>query len=164
MVKVDSLAQAVFVDMFGSPGINPNGYQVAPMVDLVDPERPITYGILKPGEEVRGGVPYVRVVDMVDGSIDAAGLRRTSPVISRSTSDLYFDDVTCSCRIRGHVGRLAIVDDDVAGANITQDTARLAICGAEPTYVLECLRSVEVQRWLASLPKVRPSGASTSPT
>jgi type I restriction enzyme S subunit len=153
LATLDTLSQAIFIDMFGSPGVNPNGFPVAPMIDLVDPERPITYGILKPGEDFPGGVRYVRVVDMVDGSIDPAGLRRTTPDISARyrRSILRSGDLLLS--IRGHVGRLAIVQSEVSGANITQDTARLAITGAEPTYVLECLRSVEIQRWMAVFTK-----------
>jgi type I restriction enzyme S subunit len=51
--------------------------------------------------------------------------------------------------IRGHVGRLATVPSELEGANITQDTARLAIVGASPIYVRECLRHIGLQRWMA---------------
>lgn len=149
LAKLDTLSQAIFIDMFGSPGMNPKGYEVAPMIELVDSQRPITYGILKPGAHVPDGVPYVRVVDMVDRSVEVASLRRTTPRISAQykRSVLLEGDLLLS--IRGHVGRLAMVPSKVAGANITQDTARLAITGAEPAYVLECLRSTEIQRWMA---------------
>jgi type I restriction enzyme S subunit len=46
-----------------------------------------------------------------------------------------------------------MVEADVAGANITQDTARLAITGASPIYVLECLRSSELQMWMETFTK-----------
>ena len=46
-----------------------------------------------------------------------------------------------------------MVDPDVAGANITQDTARLAITEANPTFVLESLRSTSLQRWMAVFTK-----------
>lgn len=151
--KLDSLAQSIFIDMFGEPGANPHGFATSPMIDIVDPQRPITYGILKPGDNFNGGVPYVRVVDMVDGSIGAASLKRTTPEISHQyrRSLLQKGDVLMS--IRGHVGRLALVEADVAGANITQDTARLAITGANPTYLLECLRTASIQRWMSAFTK-----------
>jgi type I restriction enzyme S subunit len=51
--------------------------------------------------------------------------------------------------IRGHVGRMAVIPKELEGANITQDSARLAICGANPIYVRECIRTVGFQRWMA---------------
>ena len=51
--------------------------------------------------------------------------------------------------IRGHVGRLAVVPPELNGANITQDTARLAIQGAASIFVRECLRTASFQRWMA---------------
>lgn len=151
--KLDTLTQSIFVEMFGEPRANPQGFAISPMIDIVDPQRPITYGILKPGENFSGGVPYVRVVDMVDGSIDSASLKRTTPEISLQyrRSLLQKGDVLIS--IRGHVGRLAMVEEDVAGANITQDTARLAISGANPTFILECLRTDSIQRWMSTFTK-----------
>lgn len=153
LAKLDSLTQATFIDMFGSPSANPKGYPVATMIELVDPRRPITYGILKPGQDVPDGVPYVRVVDMTDRSIHRAGLRRTTEAISSQYKRSLLREGDLLLSIRGHVGRLAMVEADVAGANITQDTARLAITGANPIYVLECLRSPELQRWMKTFTK-----------
>lgn len=51
--------------------------------------------------------------------------------------------------IRGHVGRFAVVPHELDGANITQDTARLAIVGASSVFVRECLRTEGFQRWMA---------------
>jgi type I restriction enzyme S subunit len=51
--------------------------------------------------------------------------------------------------IRGHVGRFAVVPPELDGANITQDTARLAIQGVSSVFVRECLRTEAFQRWMA---------------
>lgn len=37
--------------------------------DMVKSDRPVTYGIVKPGTNVEGGVPVVRVKDFTDGII-----------------------------------------------------------------------------------------------
>ena len=42
-----------------------------------------------------------------------------------------------------------LVPAELDGANITQDTARLAIVGAESSFVRECLRTEAFQRWMA---------------
>ena len=102
-----------------------------------------------PGPDQAAGVKYVRVVDMQDGGIELSGVRRTTPAISEAfrRSLLKTGDLLMS--IRGHVGRFAVVPCELEGANITQDTARLAIVNASPVYVRECLRAPGLQRWMA---------------
>ena len=121
------------------------------LADLVDPERPITYGIVQPGPHVPDGVPYVRVVDMIDGTVRTDALRRTSPEIAKSyrRSSLHTGDLLVS--IRGHVGRAALVPQDVAGANLTQDTARIAVSSlADARYIRRAIESPLITRWLAA--------------
>lgn len=149
LAQLDTLAQSIFLDMFGDPIENPKRFPQRRMIELVDPARPITYGILKPGPDQPNGVRYVRVVDMTDGGIQLSGIKTTTEAISNSyrRSLLMPGDLLMS--IRGHVGRLAVVPAELEGANITQDTARLAVLGAEPLFVRDCLRAGGVQRWIA---------------
>jgi type I restriction enzyme, S subunit len=86
---------------------------------------------------------------MRDGGIELSGIRKTTEAISNAfrRSLLRPGDVLMS--IRGHVGRFAVVPNELEGANITQDTARLAIVGADPVFVRECLRTRGFQRWMA---------------
>lgn len=146
---LDQLPQAIFLEMFGDPFANPMNWPVEPLIRHVDVRRPITYGILKPGDDISDGVPYVRVVDMQDGGIRVDGLKRTTQAISHlyKRSLLQRGDVLLS--IRGHVGRLAVVPANLEGANITQDTARLALQEMRPDFLVECLRTSSFQRWMA---------------
>jgi len=139
-----------FVSLFGNPVHNPKGFRVERLEDLIDPRRPVTYGILKPGPHIADGVPYIRVVDIADGSVVAAQVRRTSHSIDKAyrRSTLKAGDLLLS--IRGEIGRLGIVPSDLDGANITQDTARLApIADLEPAYLMGCLASRPIQRLIA---------------
>ena len=149
LALLDSLTQSLFLEMFGGATENSNIYPISSLVDLVDARRPISYGILMPGPDVNDGVKYVRVVDMKDGGIRLSSIRRTTYEISNSfkRSTLSFGDLLIS--IRGHVGRVAVIPPELDGANITQDSARLAITGANPIYVRECLRTPVLQRWMA---------------
>ncbi|MDR1581164.1 MAG: restriction endonuclease subunit S [Synergistaceae bacterium] len=99
----------------------------APLNDLIQQDRPITYGILKPGTGFVGGIPVVKVKDFPNGYIDQSDLLLTSPEIDANykRSKLLPGDLLIS--IRGTVGRLAEVPETLEGANITQDTARLSI-------------------------------------
>jgi type I restriction enzyme S subunit len=127
----------------------PPGWAVASLEQITDPERVICYGILMPKEDVLGGVPYVRVVDLRDGQIDIRKLRRTSKPIAEkyARSSLQTGDLLLS--IRGTYGRVAKVPSELGGGNITQDTARLAVSRQiDADYVSIHLKSPITQSWL----------------
>jgi len=145
---LDSLTQSIFLEMFGDPVSNPRGYPIRELQEIVDPERKITYGILMPGPDVPDGIPYVRVVDIQGGAVLTQQLRRTTREIATEyrRSELKAGDLLIS--IRGHVGRMAIAPLECDGANITQDTARLAVTGADPHFVCAVLAAGSSQHWM----------------
>lgn len=129
--------------------INPllDAGKTTPLNDLVEDDRPITYGILKPGTGCPGGVPVVKVKDMRDGVIDQSDLLLTTPTLDYQyrRSRLRAGDLLIS--IRGSVGRMAEVPENLENANITQDTARLAIKpGYNKVFVRGVLESEPLQR------------------
>ena len=148
LAQLDTLTQSIFLDMFGDPIANPRQFPIRPLIELVDSARPISYGILMPGPDQRDGIKYVRVVDMRDGGIELAGIRKTTEAISNTFRRSLLKPGDLLMSIRGHVGRFAVVPPELDGANITQDTARLAITGADPVFVRECLRTEGFQRWM----------------
>jgi type I restriction enzyme S subunit len=120
----------------------PRGWDLVTLRDLVQPDRPITYGILKPGPELDEGVPYVRVADFPNDKLALSAIRKTSPAIDQEfkRSRLKEGDILLS--IRGTVGRLVVIPSELVGANITQDSARLTIQSVvNRDYVLWFLRS-----------------------
>ena len=86
---------------------------------------------------------------MKNGGIDLSGIRKTTQEISNSYKRSLLKTGDLLMSIRGHVGRLAVIPEELNGANITQDSARLAVNGANPIYVRECLRTTGFQRWMA---------------
>lgn len=120
----------------------PVGWELHVLRDLVRPDKPITYGILKPGPELDDGVLYVRVADFPSDRLNLASIRKTSHSIDKEfrRSRLSTGDILLS--IRGTVGRLVVIPQELEGANITQDSARLSI---QPQlnrdYILWFLRS-----------------------
>ena len=114
--------------------------------ELIQPGRPITYGILKPGPGYPGGIPVVKVKDMRDGMIDQTDMLLTSPEIDAQyqRSKLRRGDLLIS--IRGSVGRMAEVPESLENANITQDTARLTIAeDFNRVYIRGVLESAPLQ-------------------
>jgi type I restriction enzyme S subunit len=100
--------------------------------DLCDPERPICYGILKPRTTGNLTVPYIEVRAIRGGRIDVKSLHRTTQALHDEfrRSELRRGDVVLA--IRGSFDRAAIVPDELDGANISRDVARIA-----PTEVVD---------------------------
>jgi type I restriction enzyme S subunit len=125
-------------------------YGTINLEDLIQESRPITYGILKPGKGIEGGIPVIKVRDYPDGEIVQEKLLLTTPEIEEpyKRSRLQKDDLLIS--IRGTVGRLAEVPESLDGANITQDTARIALAdGINHIYIRAVLESSYFQRQVA---------------
>lgn len=93
--------------------------------EAVPADAPIIYGILQPGPDVPGGVPYVRPTEIQNGTISLSELRRTSGEIALKyrRASLAADDVLLS--IVGTIGKVAQVPPELAGGNITQSSCRV---------------------------------------
>ncbi|MFD7447105.1 restriction endonuclease subunit S [Streptomyces sp. NPDC059909] len=106
-----------------------DGYEQTQVRRLVDHDRPMTYGILQCGEPVDGGVVYIGPSDILGEGVspDRDALRTTSPEIASAykRSALKGGDVVVS--IGPAYGKVAVVSGDLAGANLTQDTVRVAL-------------------------------------
>jgi len=97
-----------------------------PLKHRTDQSRPIMYGIVLPGPSVSDGVPIVKGGDVAARRLSPELLNRTTPAIEApyvrarlAPNDLVF-------AIRGGVGDVEIVPPELAGANITQDVARVS--------------------------------------
>ncbi len=108
------------------------GYRI--LQDLVNPSRPICYGILMPGYGYEGGIPVIKVKDIKDRNINVNNLLLTSPSIDAeySRSRLKSNDILLT--IRGTVGRICMVPNELENANITQDTARIDLVHSDNNF------------------------------
>ena len=104
----------------------PAHWEVVPLMHLTQLNRPIMYGIVLPGPDVEDGIPIVKGGDVAPGRLRLDMLSRTTPEIeSRYTrSRLEKGDIVYA--IRGSIGMVEIVPEEIAGANLTQDAARVA--------------------------------------
>ena len=120
----------------------PEGWTWASLEQLTSAVRPICYGILMPKENLRDGVPYVRVKDMKGDRVDVASLHRTSREIADAYARASLKAGDLLLAIRGTYGRVADVPPELEGGNITQDTVRLDISAqVDRNYVSVCLRA-----------------------
>lgn len=128
----------------------PKEWDAVELNQLVDPGRPVVYGILMPGYGHPGGIPVVKVKDIFDEGIQLEGLLLTSPQIDREYSRSRLQQGDLLFTIRGTVGRMALVPAQLAGANITQDTARVAVKASDARFVMACLATHTAARFVAN--------------
>ena len=143
---LDRLPHALFAEMFGA---SKNKWPEKRLEEVVNPNTIVTYGIVQAGDEVPGGIPYIRTGDIIDGEISRSNLRHTDPAIAArfKRSRVAAGDIVMS--IRATVGTTAIVPQALDGANLTQGTARIS--PGEQTnrlYLLNFLRAPTTQQWI----------------
>jgi type I restriction enzyme S subunit len=121
-------------------GVIPEDWHVTILQDAC--RTAITYGIVQCGPHIRNGVPYIRVSDMDTPELDVTRMLRTAPTIAARFSRSTVQKGDLVYALRGKLGEVRRVRGDVAGANLTQGTARIApkewISG---DYLLWALRS-----------------------
>jgi type I restriction enzyme S subunit len=136
------------------PGDLAESWAIAPLHLLIERGRPITYGILKPGPDVPNGIPYLRVTDFKSGTVISKNIRRTTPEIAQQYRRSVLREGDLLFAIRGTFGQVAAVPADLAGANITQDTARLSVdARLSADYVSLVLTAPQVQRRISKAAK-----------
>ena len=140
------VVQSQFIEMFGESF---SSNETIHLSEMVQEDRPITYGVIKPGDFVEEGVVLVRVKDIVDGKILLTDLRRITSAVAQNylRSTLSPGDILLS--IRGTIGRTAIVTEELDGANITQDTARISLKEEYNNHFIKSvLDSPVIQDWI----------------
>jgi type I restriction enzyme S subunit len=132
-----------------SIGVLPNDWDIHRIADIVPDERPVTYGIVQPGEYTEDGVPLIRGQNYIDGWDPISEFFRVDPELHEEYSrciTLPRDVIMCIAGV--NTGKVNIVPDWIEEANLTQTTARIAVDEdiAIPEYVRLALSSNAVQR------------------
>ncbi len=128
--------------------ICPEGFSVAPLADLCDDTRGITYGIVKVGEFVSDGVPVVRGGDVRNGQIATDDDKRVTSQVSERFRRTILQGGEIVLNLIGEPGHSAIVPDRLAGANVTRDVAVIPVTRADARFVNYFLQSPRCIAWL----------------
>ncbi|WP_254432292.1 restriction endonuclease subunit S [Leptospira interrogans] len=147
---LDELVKSKFLEMFGDPIKNEKeNCLIKQLEEIVIPGRIVTYGIVQAGPHVAKGIPYIKTGDIKDGKINIENLSRTSKEIANSykRSEVNRGDIIIS--IRATVGAVALLPDELDGANLTQGTARISPSAEiNKYYLLYYIMSEKIQNWL----------------
>jgi type I restriction enzyme S subunit len=123
----------------------PAHWEVKRLWHLTPSGRRIMYGIVLPGPNVEDGVPIVKGGDVSAHRLRLDRLNRTTFEIESGyiRSRLRRGDLVYA--IRGSIGEVAIVPDELEGVNLTQDAARVAYTPAtHGPWLLHALKSAAV--------------------
>jgi type I restriction enzyme, S subunit len=85
---------------------------------LCNPRRPISYGVLKPGPYIEGGIPLLRIVDIVDGAVTAENAHRISHELSDEYRRTLLQGDELVVSLVGTIGRIGYVPRSLQGANL----------------------------------------------
>src|SRR5260370_26269733 len=107
----------------------PEDWACASIKDIVDPSRAITYGIVQPGPrfDPDRGTPMIRGQDYSSGTVQNDDLYHVDPRLAASFSRASVEGGDLLMSIVGYVGTVAEVPHSLAGANLTQTTARISL-------------------------------------
>jgi type I restriction enzyme S subunit len=127
----------------------PAHWDVKRLWHLTPSDRRIMYGIVLPGPNVDDGIPIVKGGDVSPELLRLERLNRTTAEIESGyvRSRLRGGDLVYA--IRGSIGEVAIVPQELEGANLTQDAARIAYTAA--TYGLWLLYALKSRAVFAQL-------------
>ena len=151
LAQLDSLTQAMFLDLFGDPATNPNSFPKKPLASLVREDDTINYGVVQPGDDLAEGVPLVRVGDLIEGKVRHAELKRIAPSIEAAykRSRLRGDEILVSCV--GSIGVVALADESVKGFNIARAVARIPLAETTSRLFMAAYLSTDfVQRYFTN--------------
>jgi type I restriction enzyme, S subunit len=107
-------------------GVIPEDWEVKEISEIVESDRPISYGIVQTGKHIDNGVRCIRVVDIIDGRINEDDLIKTSEKISNSYKRTILKENDLVIALRGKIGELGIINKKLAGENLTRGVALIA--------------------------------------
>lgn len=110
--------------------------------EMVATDSPITYGVVQPGPEIEGGVPFIRGGDIYGGRILVEQLRTISQRISNGYRRTKLRGGELLMSLVGYPGEVGIVPIGLAGANIARQAALIRLADpALASYVMHYLSS-----------------------
>ena len=121
----------------------PEGWVWCKLNQLVDLRRPITYGIVKMGDEPKhDGVYALRCSDVRFRYIDGASIRKVSNNISTKYSRTILSGGEILLNVRGTLGGCAITTKEHKGFNIAREVSLIVLHDRDMNhYILNVLTS-----------------------
>ena len=136
--------EPVAPETHGLPGL-PESWCWTTVDQVTAGNRTSAYGVLKPGPEVPGGIPLVRVGNIQNGMVSGP-LKRIAPKIASRYGRTRLRGGELLITLVGAIGRTAVVPSELSGANTARAVAVVPISSMlDPQWIELWFRS-PVQR------------------
>jgi type I restriction enzyme S subunit len=123
----------------------------ARLESLCDPSRGITYGIVKVGDYVPGGVPVIRGGDIREGRIVFDDHKRVTQEVSNRFRRTILRGGEIVMNLISEPGHTAIVPKEHMGSNVSRDVAVVPLLSSvDHRFVDYCLKAPESVEWLTN--------------
>ena len=132
-----------------------DGWVKNPLAKLCEPNRIITYGVIKLGEEIPDGVPCLRTSNVRWLEIDISVVKRISPSLSNEFSRTILNCGEILVNVRGSLGGVAVVTEEMIGWNVSREVAVVPIDPSKinNNYLSFWIGSDYCQKWLGGVKK-----------
>ncbi|MEF8728737.1 MAG: restriction endonuclease subunit S [Accumulibacter sp.] len=117
-----------FVGEAKYPFALPEGWSCVHFDEIVNPEKPISYGVLVPGPDVAEGVPFVRIGDLSITNPPVLPEKAIDSRVDVQFARTRLDGGEILMGVVGSIGKLGVAPMSWRGANIAR-----AICRIVPT-------------------------------
>ena len=132
-------------------GLIPSDWHIDKLENYVQPQRGITYGIVKVGDFVPGGVPVIRGGDIRDGSIVFDDQKRVTEEVSNQFRRTILQGGEILLNLIAEPGHAAIVPDELISSNVSRDVAVIPLDDSvDYKFVCYFLRSEASITWLTN--------------
>jgi type I restriction enzyme, S subunit len=124
----------------------PEGWNFFTLEKIVEESSPIVYGIVQPGPHIADGIPFINSSD-VGSKITKDLLPRTSKEIAKNyrRAEVKPRDIVFS--LRGKIGALSFVTDDLSFALLARGTARIRVQKAySASFIRQALVNPQLQK------------------
>lgn len=116
--------------------------------------RPLTYGVIKLGEEVENGIPCLRTSDVRPLFFDTVGIKRISKQIADEYKRTYLEGGEILVNVRGTLGGVAVVPPEMKGFNISREVAMVPVSKLiDGHWLAYYIASFYAQNWLSGMTK-----------
>lgn len=127
----------------------PVGWNYVCLSQFTQPDRPITYGVIKLGTHVKDGIPTLRSSDVRKLRIDLDSVKKISPKIAVQYQRTFLKGGEVLVTVRGTLGGVAVATEKQSGWNISREVAMIAPTDdLEPHYLQYYLASPQTEAWL----------------
>ena len=125
--KYDELTQSLFLDMFGDPVTNPKGWEVRQLKQILNLDRPLTYGILKPEEHDVDGVVMLRIQDIKGSKVNNGDFHKVSKSLSQRYKRTILIGGEIVISLVGTIGLTAKISNHLKDSNLHRNLGLISL-------------------------------------